>query len=83
MKRDGSTEFARLADRTGWDNAEMARRLGVTTGAVRDWCDGRRAPAPGVVAYVKQVALAVETVGPPPPAPRVGRRVPSPAYAQG
>ena len=66
-------DFGGLLDRTGWSHAELAYRLGMATASIRDWRERRRNPPPAILDYLERIAAAIDSVGPPPPAPRSGR----------
>ena len=56
------TPLATLLAHIGWTTGELARRLSVTDGTVRNWVTGRRSPSLSVLVWLAEVADAVASV---------------------
>jgi transcriptional regulator with XRE-family HTH domain len=49
-----------LMARIGWSDAELARRVSVRPGAIRDWRTGRREAPPNLLEWLRMYAEAIE-----------------------
>jgi transcriptional regulator with XRE-family HTH domain len=58
------TPLATLLAHIGWTTGELARRLGVTDGTVRNWVTGRRSPSPSVLLWLADIADAMDRAQP-------------------
>lgn len=76
MPTSPSTEFMRLLEAAGWTQAEAARRLQVTPGAISQICSGRTQPRPSTLNLLRLMVAAETQTGARP----VRAKPPGPAW---
>src|SRR5689334_11122865 len=57
-------QLQRLMARVGWSDAELARRLSVRPGTVRNWRTGRREVPPNLLDWLHMYAEAIDRLPP-------------------
>ena len=58
------TPLPTMLGHIGWTTGELARRLGVTDGTVRNWVTGRRSPSPSVLLWLADIAAVMDRAQP-------------------